>query len=391
MYMIFPANSEIEPELRIQFFRPDLQHWWSALERSGDSGRSPTTSTGSTVSGGCTRFNVLVVRGILHTEKLFIGGDFNGHIGATSGGYDDVHDCFSFGDRNERRTFLLDFAKAFDLVIVNSSFPKKEEHLVTFQSSIARIQIDYLLFRKSNKGLYADCKVIPSENRTIQHRLMVKDLEIRRKRRKKVVYGLPRIKYGSLTKEKAQKLGDKLLSIGAWSNSWDASGIWTATANHIREADREVFGVLKGSFGGRKRDWWWSTEVQGKVEAKKAAYLKLLESADEEEKWTYKERYKVAKTEAKLVVTAAKTIAFECLYKVLQDKCGDKNMYMLAKVRERKVYDSDQVKCIKDEEGRVLLDEALIRRRCQPYFHKLLNEEGYRNIVLGGLEHSDSR
>ncbi|XP_075091654.1 uncharacterized protein LOC142171849 [Nicotiana tabacum] len=56
-----------------------------------------------------------MVCGIPHTEKLFIGGDFNGHIGATSEGYDDVHGGFGFGDRNGGSTSLLDFARAFDL------------------------------------------------------------------------------------------------------------------------------------------------------------------------------------------------------------------------------------------------------------------------------------
>nr|XP_009798144.1 PREDICTED: craniofacial development protein 2-like [Nicotiana sylvestris] len=74
---------------------------------------------------------------IPHTEKLFIGGDFNGHSRATSGGYDDVHGGFGFGDRNGGRMSLLDFARAFDLVLANSSFPKKREHLVTFRSSVA--------------------------------------------------------------------------------------------------------------------------------------------------------------------------------------------------------------------------------------------------------------
>lgn len=30
--------------------------------------------------------------------------------------------------------------------------------------------------------------------------------------------------------------------------------------------------------------WWWNEEVKGKVEAKKRAYAKLLESKDEEDK-----------------------------------------------------------------------------------------------------------
>ncbi|XP_019265291.1 PREDICTED: craniofacial development protein 2-like [Nicotiana attenuata] len=83
-----------------------------------------------------------VVRGIPCTEMIFIGGDFNGHIGANVGGYDDVHGGFSFGDRNEAGTLPLDFARAFDLVVVNSSFPKREEHLITFRSTMARTQID---------------------------------------------------------------------------------------------------------------------------------------------------------------------------------------------------------------------------------------------------------
>jgi len=34
----------------------------------------------------------------------------------------------------------------------------------------------------------------------------------------------------------------------------------------------------------------------------------------------------------------------------------------------------DQVKCIKDEEGRVLVQERDIKDRCKKYFHTLFNE-----------------
>ncbi|XP_075091520.1 uncharacterized protein LOC142171725 [Nicotiana tabacum] len=59
--------------------------------------------------------------------------------------------------------------------------------------------------------------------------------------------------------------------------------------------------------------------------------------------------------------------------------------------RDKKACDLDQEKCIKDEEGRVLLDEAHIRRRWQTYFHSLLNEDGHKDIVLNDLGSSESR
>uniref|UniRef100_A0A1S3ZHN9 Craniofacial development protein 2-like n=1 Tax=Nicotiana tabacum TaxID=4097 RepID=A0A1S3ZHN9_TOBAC len=98
-----------------------------------------------------------VVRGTSPTEKLFIGGDFNGHIGSSSSGYGEVHGGFGCGVRNGGGTSLLDFARAFELVIVNSIFSKKEEHLITFRSMVAKTQIDYLLLLRCDKGLCEDC------------------------------------------------------------------------------------------------------------------------------------------------------------------------------------------------------------------------------------------
>lgn len=43
----------------------------------------------------------------------------------------------------------------------------------------------------------------------------------------------------------------------------------------------------------------------------------------------------------------------------------------------------------KNEEVRVLLEGAHIRWRWQYYFHILLNEEGYKSIVLGELKYSE--
>ncbi|XP_009774256.2 uncharacterized protein [Nicotiana sylvestris] len=125
-----------------------------------------------------------IVCQVLPTEKLFIGGDFNGHIGSTVGGYSEVHGGFGFGERNGGGTSLLDFIKAFGLVIANFSFQKREENLVTFQNVVAKTQIDYLLLRRCERGLCKDYKVILGEILATQHSFLVMDLCIRLKMRK---------------------------------------------------------------------------------------------------------------------------------------------------------------------------------------------------------------
>jgi len=73
-------------------------------------------------------------------------------------------------------------------------------------------------------------------------------------------------------------------------------------------------------------------------------------------------------------VNKARTQAFQRLYQSLGTKEGEKSIYKLAKGMERKTRDLDQVKCIKDEEDRVLVQERDIKDIWKKYFHTLFNE-----------------
>ena len=74
-------------------------------------------------------------------------------------------------------------------------------------------------------------------------------------------------------------------------------------------------------------------------------------------------------------VARAKEHAYEELYDKLETEAGQKELYRLAKQRERAGKDVQLVKVIKDENGVLRSSEEDVRQRWKNYFEKLMNEE----------------
>jgi hypothetical protein len=65
-----------------------------------------------------------LVSSVLISEKLFIGGDLNGHVGSTRVSFDGVHGGFGYESRNQEGEGVLNFALAYDLIVANTLFRK---------------------------------------------------------------------------------------------------------------------------------------------------------------------------------------------------------------------------------------------------------------------------
>ena len=117
--------------------------------------------------------------------------------------------------------------------------------------------------------------------------------------------------------------------------------------------------------------------MKGKIKAKQEKFKALMDSRTEEEVEFNKVQYRNAKKDAKKAVTIAKNSAYERLYQRLNAKGGENEVFKLARARERRTRDLCGVRYIKDEEGRVLVEDAKVQERWQGYFCKLFNGEDW--------------
>nr|GEV20881.1 hypothetical protein [Tanacetum cinerariifolium] len=265
-------------------------------------------------------------------ERLIIGGDLNGHIGAAADGYEGVHGGFGFGERNEEGQW---------------------GHYT---------QIDYLLVRRGDLKACRDCRAFPRETCSSRHRLVIVDVFLGRRRRRREAAGRPRILWKNLNGEAVETfratVSEKLSALEEDMSARNADKMWNTLASVIRDVAKDFLGVASESartHSTHRESWWFCEEVQTKVAMKQSRFKELLACSDgDQEDIDLAERYKVAEREAKIAVAHAKDKAYEDLYRKLDSKEGVNDIYKIAKARERKSMDIGNMRYIKDEGGRTI-------------------------------------
>ena len=82
----------------------------------------------------------------------------------------------------------------------------------------------------------------------------------------------------------------------------------------------------------------------------------------------------------------AKGRAYDDLYARLKTKEGEKELYRLARQRDRAGKDVQHVRIIKDENSNVMVNSEAVLKRWKEYFEKLINKENDRDPRTGEAE-----
>ncbi|KAK3526298.1 hypothetical protein QTP70_022688, partial [Hemibagrus guttatus] len=120
---------------------------------------------------------------------------------------------------------------------------------------------------------------------------------------------------------------------------------------------------------------------QDSIQRKRLAKKKWDMDRTEENRQEYKELQHRVKRE----VSKAKQKAYDELHTRLDTREGEKDLYRLARQRDRDGKDVQQVRVIKDRDGRVLTNEESVERRWKEYFEELMNEENEREKRVEGV------
>ena len=210
---------------------------------------------------------------IPRSQFLIPCGDWNGHVGRAGTGYR-VHGGMGYGrsEPDVEGERILEFALAFDLLLGNTCFKKRDSHLIMYMSGNAATQI-YFIPRAMRK-LVPDVKVIPGEEVALQHQLLVCDmrLDVPPKTKRKFT---PRLKVWKLTDPQRRNHFQEVfkLHVSASAGVPDAAteDIWNNLKTGLLKTTEEVCGTTR-PHRWRRETWWWNEHVGEVITAKRQAF-----------------------------------------------------------------------------------------------------------------------
>ena len=312
-----------------------------------------------------------VARKFGEKELVIVAGDFNGHVGSSGLGYEGIHGGYGYGDKNKEGERILEFCAALNLFVGNTYFKKKDSHLVTFESGLARTQIDYFLFRQNQRKFLCDVKVIPSEECIAQHKPVVCVLKIKKLKTIKRKF-VPRRKVWKLSETAVvDSFKSHLDTAIRQKDSSDLSveGRWKVLKEMLLEATDSSCGRTKGP-PRHSETWWWNEAVDQAVKEKRRLWK------DWKSGRICKEVYLEAKRKSKRAVYEARSESERIKFANIENRDDQKQeVFRIAKSLVKDNRDIIGEQCIRNDDGILAVSEEAKKVAWKSYYENLLNTE----------------
>ena len=213
------------------------------------------------------------------------------------------------------------------------------------------------MLRKEYGKECTNCKVLPQEAVTTQHRVLVAELEVKATRQRRAE-GRKQIRWWKLKDEKVKEnfmIGVvDILSNGIEVMTTNVDECWEETARQIRTCGEEICGRSSGKKKPGIESWLWNEETEKAVNEKKDRLKTWKRTSAESDR----KEYNLVKATANKVVARVKAEAIDGLYDNMETIEGQKDVYRIAAARDR--------------------EDEYIRERWGQYFSWLMNEENPR-------------
>jgi dipeptidase len=121
---------------------------------------------------------------------------------------------------------------------------------------------------------------------------------------------------------------NRVIAEGSWNEGDDADNMWKDMTTHIQKVTIEVFGVTRENKREPKDTWWWNDNVQKAINENKEYYKRLHHNMSDENIQKYKETSR----NTKKAVREARGQAYTELYRKLNTKEGENDVYKMAKL-----------------------------------------------------------
>ena len=201
-------------------------------------------------------------------EKIWIGGDLNGHVGEGNKENEKCMGNCGMGFRNEEGERIISFAKAESPAIVNTYFKKGINNLITYSSGQHKTQIDYLILgdyvAKQHRPVVAIVSWVQKEISSMSTEKKIKWWNLKIEEKKEAFYL-------EMKEHQKKQIEDN----------------WSETSKFMTECAERLLGMTSGKVMVEKENWWWNDEVQEAIKWNKEKKREKYRLGTEESKKEY--------------------------------------------------------------------------------------------------------